>query len=351
MLLFIVRVRSFPTFHLWFQTPRSLSSRVMSTLRYKGSHTHMDRKTSLIEEEGRKRATLRLSNISSFKAELLEIHSEDPSLHIFLVPGNPGVVSFYKDFVEEVFELLDGNASITAIGHTSHTGKYLDFGRLFSLQDQINHKVDLIKQEVANKEIPIILVGHSIGSYISLEIFKRLQQQVKYYIGLYPFMTMNEKSSRQSRLVKITASSILRGAVSFSIALLGLLPNSASELLVRNLIGQSWSTTAVEAACTRLLRFHTMQNVLYMAMTEFQKLSEGPDWTFMREKRKQIAYLFGDDDHWGPLTLYEQICKQVPDVAISIEREGHTHSFSCTEAGSIWVARHVVNLIRNQTSS
>ncbi|RWR97104.1 lipid droplet-associated hydrolase [Cinnamomum micranthum f. kanehirae] len=223
---------------------------VMSTLRFKGSHTHMDRKTSLIEEEGRKRATLRLSNISSFKAELLEIRSEDPSLH------------------------------------------YLDFGRLFSLQDQINHKVDLIKQEVANKEIPIILVGHSIGSYISLEIFKRLPQQVKYYIGLYPFMSMNEKSSVQSRLVKITASSILRGAVSFSIALLGLLPNSASELLVRNLIGQSWSTTAIEAACTRLLRFHTMQNVLYMAMTEFQKfqLSEEPDWTFMREKRKQIAF-------------------------------------------------------------
>lgn len=26
----------------------------------------------------------------SFKAELLEIRSEDPSLHIFLVPGNPG---------------------------------------------------------------------------------------------------------------------------------------------------------------------------------------------------------------------------------------------------------------------
>lgn len=27
----------------------------------------------------------------------------------------------------------------------------------------------------------------------------------------------------------------------------------------------------------------------------------------MREKRKQIAFLFGDDDHWGPLTLYEQV--------------------------------------------
>lgn len=39
---------------------------------------------------------------------------------------------------------------------------------------------------------------------------------------------------------------------------------------------------------------------------EFQ-LSEEPDWTFMREKHKQISFLFGDDDHWGPLTLFEQV--------------------------------------------
>ena len=75
--------------------------------------------------------------------EVLEIRSENPSLHVLIVPGNPGVVSiacyhafilfyffsvliynfilcgiagvitFYKDFVEFLYELLEGSASIT----------------------------------------------------------------------------------------------------------------------------------------------------------------------------------------------------------------------------------------------
>ncbi|KAF2307698.1 hypothetical protein GH714_030891 [Hevea brasiliensis] len=80
--------------------------------------------------------------------------------------------------------------------------------------------------------------------------------------------------------------------------------------------------------------YHVMRNVLFMTMTEFQELSKTPDWTFLRENKDKITFLFGDDDHWGPLQMLEEISKQVPDIALSIEREGHTHNFSCTEAGS-----------------
>ncbi|KAJ4978837.1 hypothetical protein NE237_009617 [Protea cynaroides] len=42
------------------------------------------------------------------------------------------------------------------------------------------------------------------------------------------------------------------------------------------------------------------------------------------------------------------ISKQALDVALSIERETHTHSFCCSEAGLIWVAQHVASLIKYQ---
>ncbi|XP_058087039.1 uncharacterized protein LOC131234292 isoform X2 [Magnolia sinica] len=309
---------------------RPFSSRVVSVPRYRSSH--MDTETSLFE--GRKRATIRLCKVSSFTTELLEMHSEDPSMHILFIPGNPGVVSFYKEFVESLYEQLEGNASITAIGHIAQTRKDWEHGRLFSLQDQINHKV-----------------GHSIGSHISLEIFKRLPQEVKYTVGLYPFLAMSKESRVQSMLVKITAFQVLCTAVSSILALIGLLPNWASGFLVRKLVGgRSWSATAVEATCTHLLKYHAMQNILYMAKTEFSKLSEEPEWEFIREKQSQIAFLFGIDDHWGPLTMFEEISKQAPDVALSIEQEGHTHGFSCTEAGSVWVACFLVSLIKRQIS-
>ncbi|CAK7341975.1 unnamed protein product [Dovyalis caffra] len=287
----------------------------------------------------KKLATLRLSKISGHTTELLEIQSDKPTFHVLFIPGNPGVVSYYKDFLESLYELLGGSAS-----------KW-ERGKLFSLQEQIDHKVDFIKQELQNNELPVVLVGHSIGSYISLEVLRRSLEKVSYVIGLYPFLMLNPLSKQQSNIENLAESSILSALLSFGIACLGLLPQCALKLILSKSIGSSMSDTAIDATCSHLLQYHTIRNVLYMALTEFRKLSETPDWAFMRENQEKVAFLFGVDDHWGPLQMFEEISKQVPGIALSIEREGHTHSFSCTEAGSVWVAQHVASLIEKQLSS
>ncbi|XP_011627154.2 uncharacterized protein LOC18444477 isoform X3 [Amborella trichopoda] len=261
----------------------------------------------------KKQAQLRLCNVSGFITELIEVHCDRPLLHVLFIPGNPGVVSFYKEFVEAIYGQLDEKASITAIGHISHTEKNWEKGRLFSLQEQIDHKIEFVDRQLQNSETPIVLVGHSIGSHISLEIFRRFPDKVAYCIGLYPFLTLNKESYQQIFIGTIAMSPILSTIISSLAALFGLLPNLISASLVKRSVGCSWSSSAVTATCTHLLKYHTVRNALFMAMTEFGKIS-----------------------------------KQAPGVSQSLEEEGHTHAFSCTEAGSVWVACHVVNLIKNQ---
>jgi hypothetical protein len=117
--------------------------------------------------------------------EMMEIQAENPTFHVLFIPGNPGfiimlktlmharvytsvlhtlacnfsgVVSFYKDFLESLYEFLGGNASVIAIGQISHTSKDWESGRLFSFQEQIDHKIDFIRQELESVKVPIILV-------------------------------------------------------------------------------------------------------------------------------------------------------------------------------------------------
>ncbi|KAH6797559.1 alpha/beta-Hydrolases superfamily protein [Perilla frutescens var. hirtella] len=300
---------------------------------------------SLVQKK--KKADFRLLNVSGFKTDLLEINSHEPTFHVLFIPGNPGVISFYTEFLESLYELLGGTASITGIGHISHSQKNWESRRLFSLEEQINHKMSFIEQELQDVEVPIILVGHSIGSYISLEILKRSHKKVIYCIGLYPFLAVNTASSTQSSIRRLAVSPALCVALSTLGALLGVLPLEVTRFLVKISMGKSWSSSAVEVLCTHVLKYHTLRNMLFMAMTEFQTMPEKPDWDFMRSKRRQIAFLFGLDDHWGPMHLYEEIRKQVPDARVEVEREGHTHAFSCSGAGSIWVAEHVSSLIMN----
>jgi len=79
------------------------------------------------------------------------------------------------------------------------------------------------------------------------------------------------------------------------------------------------------------------------------QLTEEPDWTFVRAKEDKIAFLFGVDDHWGPLSHLEEISKRAPGVTLSVETEGHTHGYCCNEPGSFWVADYTANLIKNRS--
>ncbi|CAN1277578.1 Lipid droplet-associated hydrolase [Linum perenne] len=300
--------------------------------------------TEYLDAEVAKSANFRVCKVSSYTTELLEIQSDDPTVHVLFVPGNPGVVSFYKDFVESLYGSLRGTATITAIGHIAHTKKNYECGKLFSLQQQINHKVDFISQELQETKVPIVLVGHSIGSHIAMETLRQKGDKVIYFVGLYPFIMSNPLSKKQASIAKVSRSPFLSGLMSFMVAFIGILPKWLARYMVLKYIGNStWSDSAVETAQGYLLKHHVFRNMLHMVMTEFQ---EAPDWEFMRENHSRMAFLYGVDDHWGPL----QIAKQVPEMTLAIEREGHCHSFCCTKAGSIWVARHVASLIQNQTS-
>ncbi|KAJ0973375.1 hypothetical protein J5N97_021334 [Dioscorea zingiberensis] len=72
-----------------------------------------------------------------------------------------GIALFYKEFIEALYQLFNGNASVTAIRHISHSRKDWECGRKFSLQEQIDHKEDFIKHELQISESPLVLVGHS----------------------------------------------------------------------------------------------------------------------------------------------------------------------------------------------
>jgi pimeloyl-ACP methyl ester carboxylesterase len=125
-------------------------------------------------------------------------NSQGTRFLVFFVTGNPGLVAYYNIFLSHLYALLsttsfsqtnkarfdvfcpclrgfelEGNLS----QHGKHTGK--DKGPPYGLADQIDAIEESVKRLVdeTNKRdggvTNVILMGHSIGSYILLEIIKR----------------------------------------------------------------------------------------------------------------------------------------------------------------------------------
>ena len=123
--------------------------------------------------------------------------------HIFFVTGNPGCIEYYHDFLTILSHSLSTSASLQRIHACFHVcghslANFVDDAGLISirkanpilsLQEQIRYVEKNLKSYVqqhwhdersavdkqSENECHVILVGHSVGTYISLEILSKLQ--------------------------------------------------------------------------------------------------------------------------------------------------------------------------------
>lgn len=118
---------------------------------------------------------------------------------IFLIGGNPGLISYYEPFMETLHALLCSSS-------TTKTARFYIYGNSlagfensaladgsqssspFGLEKQINHTEDIIykqidsyqKANVSEEFAPkVILIGHSVGAYILLEMIRRHRERIE----------------------------------------------------------------------------------------------------------------------------------------------------------------------------
>ena len=154
-------------------------------------------------------------------------------LLIFFVPGNPGLVGYYDDLLSRIHDLLDtdpvqdgskqarrkttfhihgGSLAGFDVGTNPRTLKSLEDQRLpASLDEQtadVYARLEAVviktatENDLAPDELPVILIGHSIGAYMSLETISRWQKRaasgfkpaVKIAAGIGLFPTVFELS-------------------------------------------------------------------------------------------------------------------------------------------------------------
>lgn len=122
--------------------------------------------------------------------------SEDPTTPyhlIFYITGNPGMISYYDAFLKTLHQLVTESSTLESeVVHVF--GQSLDgfgdndapleaTGRPHTLEDQIVSRLQILSE----RRIPsgprhgqyydsIILMGHSVGTYILLEMLQRLRK-------------------------------------------------------------------------------------------------------------------------------------------------------------------------------
>ncbi|EGU12952.1 hypothetical protein RTG_00993 [Rhodotorula toruloides ATCC 204091] len=225
-----------------------------------------------------------------FPADLLRferIAADKPArLFILFIPGNPGLVSYYRDFLTSLRDALPLDlrdyTEMAALGHLRHTPGYKEEQGYrpqdqATLDEQVDAKISFVEELAREYKLgqegspKLVILGHSIGSWIGMQVLKRVPQHVFALHMLFPTISHMAQTPNGKRLSPLFSSWALR-PVFYSTSALSYLPTGLSSRLVSLLTGQSGS--GAQTTTQLVSSPETVVAALVMARNELAQVTE-----------------------------------------------------------------------------
>ncbi len=276
---------------------------------------------------------------------------ETPKYDLVIVPGNPGVPSFYEHYAKTLHNLLGGDVDIEIFGYKGHTtDRHADTtGDWFTLRDQQDHLREYLRMRKPRSTNGTVLVGHSIGAELCLAAMDKLgTDAVRGVVGLMPFVLVNAQSTLQKFLSALVHIKPLVYLVASIVGFLGSLPGFLKRLAFTPITGSMSSTPA--DLTRRWLRPDSIRNMAFMGRTEFDALTalDMPRW---KRHKDRTSLLYCPDDHWAPLRQMEDFgrMKELRGMETVLESApGVDHAFVLHDKSAELIAQRTKELLETR---
>ncbi|XP_078578781.1 lipid droplet-associated hydrolase-like [Branchiostoma floridae x Branchiostoma japonicum] len=249
-----------------------------------------------------------------------------------IVPGNPGVIGYYDKFMRELYRKHGGCIPVWGVSHAGHViipdhAKKGNSGiskGTYGFQDQIAHKISFIKNHIP-RDTHLILIGHSVGCYMVLEILKHCPEvNVLKGVQLLPMIEHFEKTPNGSRMKPLLL--YFRWLAVFVAFLLSFLPDIVKQWLVQlYFMGRKVDEGAVEASLN-LFDPKVTNSSLFMASQELRQVHE-PDLHCIAQHLDKLIFYYGAIDGWAPVSFYQRMKNSFPQGDIRLCERGILHAF------------------------
>ncbi|XP_064151142.1 lipid droplet-associated hydrolase isoform X1 [Loxodonta africana] len=278
-----------------------------------------------------------------------------PKVLIFIITGNPGFTTFYLPFAKALYSLINGRFPVWIISHAGHSVTHKDkkihaalddsdtqeIKDIYGLRGQIEHKLAFLRTHVP-KKIKLVLIGHSVGCYICLQMLKYAPElPVIRCMMLFP--TIERMSQSPNGRIATPLLCWFRYALyALSYLLLKPLPEKIKYLLTRVVF--KVKNIPNEYLCMNLLNPFCLANAAYLGSQEMVQIVERDNET-IRKHLSKLTFYYGTIDRWCPKEYYEDIKKDFPEGDIRLCEKtmphafvvSHIHSQEMAEMAAAWL--------------
>ena len=265
---------------------------------------------------------------------------------VLFIAGNPGSAAYFKRQIELVHDAMRGQFDVLAISHAGHghaTGHDAPLP-LFSLQDQIEHKISFIKQHIPPNQ-PLIVIGHSIGAYISIHCVEELEGQghprILKVIAVFPFFWMEDNPPWKVQGLALAAS--LYGTMGNIAGLLSLAPQSVKTAVIRAFTRRDQLDLSAVSITASLLSSQSVKQNFFMGHTEFQTTGlkkKPPPLDLLRSLGQRLSIYGCPLDDWLSEASFTFLKSELPDSRHVFIQDAR-HAFVTHEGQNAVVAGHI----------
>lgn len=226
------------------------------------------------------------------------------------IPGNPGIVQYYKEFLTKLHEKHE-SWEILAI---SHAGMAIEDPELqsrratiYTLEDQIQHKVEIINQFSRENRL-LVIMGHSVGAYMAQHVImdENLVGKVIKLGLITPTIVDIHLSQKGTRLTK--GFHWIRNLPDIAAMASDFLFNKLASImytdqLISFLMGVDKDSVPVTTSRSLVQHPEIIRQALGLAALEMQQIRG--TWLFQKElinycnsREIETKFVFSADDPW-----------------------------------------------------
>uniref|UniRef100_A0A9L0JP26 Lipid droplet-associated hydrolase n=1 Tax=Equus asinus TaxID=9793 RepID=A0A9L0JP26_EQUAS len=194
---------------------------------------------------------------------------------------------------------------------------------IYGLCGQVEHKLAFLRTHVP-KEMKLVLIGHSIGCYISLQILK-LAPELPIIRSLLLFPTIERISESPNGRIATPLFCRFRYALYVSAyLLLKPWPEKIKSLMIRKYL--QMMNLQTEFSLLNLLEPFCLVNAAYLASQEMMEVVKRDNET-IKEHLSKLTFYYGTVDAWCPKEYYEDMKKDFPEGDIRLCEKKIPHAF------------------------
>ncbi|XP_068842205.1 lipid droplet-associated hydrolase isoform X2 [Capricornis sumatraensis] len=194
---------------------------------------------------------------------------------------------------------------------------------IYGLHGQVEHKLAFLRTQVP-KEMKLVVIGHSIGSYFSLEILKHAPElPVIHSILLFPTIERISESPKGKFATPLLCW--LRYALYVPCyLLLKPWPEKIKSLMTRMVL--QMMDIPREFLCLNMLEPFCLVNAAYLGSQEMREVVKRDNET-IKEHLPKLIFYYGTTDSWCPKEYYDDMKKDFPEGDIRLCEKKIPHAF------------------------